>query len=371
MIKNYNKKFFIIKRKIETEKFFKFFNISYSKIIIKNNRRKIIFICKKKRYKIKIFYFFFNFSKINFLKTNIIFVKTKRIKNIYLSGKKKKTIIRYLKIKNFLNYEKNFFYKSTKLENKYFKIFKRIKNKIKKGKLMQIQISKIKLFITNISFFKIFKIINKLNYENSIFFSVLNNIFLCFSPELLYTKKKKKLYTFPIAGTISRGENIIYDIKKEYKMLKDEKENCEHNMLIDLSRNDLNKLSNKVNIIKIKKIKKKFFLQHMISKIKCTISKKKNKMSLIIKKIHPAGTLCGTPKKKSYKYINKLEKRKYYGGCFGFKKNKKFFSYILIRTCVMKYNYLITKAASGIVENSKMLYEIKEINNKMKNFYYK
>ena len=63
------------------------------------------------------------------------------------------------------------------------------------------------------------------------------------SPETLVKLTDGKMYTFPIAGTMRRGKNEAEDLAIEEKLINDEKELAEHNMLVDLGRNDLGKIS--------------------------------------------------------------------------------------------------------------------------------
>lgn len=325
----------------------------------------------------KNFYKFFNFFSIlpEFL---FIFNPKKNIFFLIIRGNKKKIFYKYKKIKKFIkkkNYLKNFFLKYKKIfkKKKYKNIFFYLKKKIEKGELMQIQISKNVLLKTNINLLFFIKKRKNIGKINVFYINLIKEEILSFSPEILFKIKNKKINMFPIAGTIKRGNNLIIDIFLEFKLLNDKKEISEHLMLIDLTRNDLNKISilGKTNVINSFFLKKFFFLQHIVSNIFTKIKKKK-KILNIISCLHPSGTLSGTPKIKAMNIINKLEEkgRNIYGGCFGIISKNKIILYIIIRSCVLYKKYLFIQSASGIVLDSKINYEWKELNNKLKNFFF-
>ncbi|MGX7577270.1 chorismate-binding protein [Candidatus Vidania fulgoroideorum] len=353
---NYSKKKFIFNKNFNS-----FFFLGYNYFLKQSKKRLYCdtnFVSFVPEY-----YFIFNKYK----KTLYFFLKKQNIKKLLLKTNR----IYYL-----INVKTKKFFFSYVFENykKYYKKnFYRLKTLIKKGVIMQIQLSRIITFKTNINDFLFFKQTITKNKHNIFFFNIIKIKILSFSPEILIKKFNKKINVFPIAGTISRGKNLFLDIFYEFKIKNDKKELAEHLMLIDLARNDLNKLAilGKTNLVKSFYIKKYFFLQHLISNISTKIKKKSIKK--IISCVHPCGTLTGTPKKKSIEIINKTEKfkRTIYGGCAGlFCKNKNI-SVILIRCCVFFKKYIFLQAASGIVLDSNIKFELKELNNKMKIFYYK
>ncbi|MGX7586156.1 chorismate-binding protein [Candidatus Vidania fulgoroideorum] len=396
------------KKKVNSNTFFFFSkifkkNIYYSFYLNKKNKEKIIFFDKRNRNYLddqrKIFNTCFFYSNFNYkhdlmnkfiilIFKYFIYINKKGLINIIIRNikkiKVKKNILKIKKIKiYFLKYiknkkNKNFFYKNSDEfsinKKKYKNIYCFIKKKIKIGKIMQIQIGKSKIYKTNILINFFFKFLSdKNNYNNKIFYNNIKNSILCFSPEILAIKKNKKINMFPIAGTSNRGNNIILDIIEEYKMKNDNKEISEHLMLIDLTRNDLNKISNCYKTIVTKKFFTKKFndIQHIVSVIKTFIKKKK--IINILSSITPAGTLSGNPKKKSIYYIKKIEKkRKFYGGTIGLFNGLNFFKLIIIiRSIMIKKKYFFLRSASGIVLNSNIKNEWSELNKKLKIFLYK
>ncbi|MGX7582489.1 chorismate-binding protein [Candidatus Vidania fulgoroideorum] len=359
------KKFFNKNKIIYSETFKSFCFFSYE------------FFYKKLQYKRNIYNYinFFNILPNFFMVLN----NKKNIFSIILIGKNyKKIFIKFKKILKKINNKKYYFnfyikYKKKKYQN-YITVFNNIKKLIKNGDLMQIQLSKKIILKTNVNLIYFLKLIKNSINNKMFYLNLIKNEILSFSPEILLKKYKKKIKSFPIAGTIVRGKNFIYDIFFEFKLINDTKEKSEHLMLIDLNRNDFNKISilGKTHVVKNFFIKKYFFLQHIVSKIVSKIKKKKNIYD-ILSSVHPAGTLSGTPKVKAIKTINLLEKngRNIYGGCFGCYFNNNFNFKIIIRSCVYYRNYIFLQSASGIVNKSILKYEWKELNNKLKIFYFK
>jgi len=190
------------------------------------------------------------------------------------------------------------------------------------------------------------------------------------SPELLFRLSQGEMETYPLAGTIGRGKNVKEDQKLARKLLNDKKEIAEHNMLVDLHRNDLGKVAQlgTVKIQQLKNIKRFSHVQHIESTISGQIAKAENMFSALAANF-PAGTLSGAPKIESIKIINKLEPsgRGPYGGAighFGFNGDCTFA--IPIRSLFISGNYAFTQSGSGIVYDSMAKKEYAEIKKKAK-----
>jgi anthranilate synthase component 1 len=141
------------------------------------------------------------------------------------------------------------------------------------------------------------------------------------SPETLVTLKNKEITNYALAGTCSRGSTAAEDEFLISQLLSDEKELSEHNMLVDLGRNDLGKVS-KFGSVKVKeymKILKFSHVSHMASVISSTIENGYDHLDAL-SAVLPAGTLSGAPKKRACEIINDLEKHKRgtYGGAIGY-----------------------------------------------------
>ncbi|ROR31852.1 anthranilate synthase component 1 [Mobilisporobacter senegalensis] len=190
------------------------------------------------------------------------------------------------------------------------------------------------------------------------------------SPETLVKLKDGNLSTFPIAGSRPRGETIEEDNALEKELLLDEKELSEHNMLVDLARNDLGKISKicSVRVTEYKKVQKYSKIMHITSIVEGSIKPDKDALDGI-ESILPAGTLSGAPKIRACEIIGELEKnpRGIYGGAIGyidFSGNMD--TCIAIRMAVKKDNKVYVQAGAGIVADSIPVREYEESGNKAK-----
>ena len=190
------------------------------------------------------------------------------------------------------------------------------------------------------------------------------------SPETLVKLEEGVLHTFPLAGTRPRGKTKEEDLQLEKELLSDKKELAEHNMLVDLGRNDLGKIS-KFGSIKVERymsIEKFSHVMHIGSTVRGKI--KQDKMSLdAIDAVLPAGTLSGAPKIRACQIINELEqnKRGIYGGAIGyidFSGNMD--TCISIRIAFKKNNKVFVRSGAGIVADSVPEKEYQECINKAK-----
>ena len=190
------------------------------------------------------------------------------------------------------------------------------------------------------------------------------------SPETLVRLKDGTLSTFPIAGSRPRGENDAEDNALEKELLSDEKELAEHNMLVDLARNDLGRISEygSVKVIDYKRIQKYSRIMHITSEVEGIIDTKMDALDAI-QAILPAGTLSGAPKIRACEIIEELEKapRGIYGGAIGyidFTGNMD--TCIAIRMAVKKNDKVYIQAGGGIVADSVPEKEYEESANKAK-----
>ncbi|AFP83517.1 chorismate-binding protein [Candidatus Carsonella ruddii] len=332
---------FLNKKKINIKNKYRFFNFFFGYINFnffrkKNNIKynnkdyesfiffpKIIYFLKKKYH--QIFFYFFkkkSFKNISKLINILIF----KLKNNYF----------YYKL-NKVN-KKNFFIK----KKKFFKNCCKIKNNINNGNIIQCIISNnliTKNYIKNF--------LNISNYNFFIYYKkeIINGN----SPEYLIRYEKNKFYSKPIAGT-----NSCY-IKN---ILENKKELSEHTMLLDLSLNDSFKNNLKyIYLNRIYSLEHHKNIIHIISEL-YFVTYKKN-LFLIIENLFPAGTLSGSPKYVSIKYINKLEKknRNFYGGNLFLINKNNIETCILIRFIYLKNNNLFCQSGAGIIFSSFILLE--------------
>lgn len=188
------------------------------------------------------------------------------------------------------------------------------------------------------------------------------------SPETMVKLENGTLTTFPVAGTRPRGKNIAEDEVFEKELLKDEKELAEHNMLVDLARNDIGKLAEygSVRVEEYMKIHRFSKVMHIASVV-CGELKKDKDICDTITAVLPAGTLSGAPKFRACEIIDKLEKepRGVYGGAIGYIDfSGNLDVCIAIRTAVKKGNQVTVQAGAGIVADSIPEKEYEECENK-------
>ena len=184
------------------------------------------------------------------------------------------------------------------------------------------------------------------------------------SPETLVKLEQEKLYTFPLAGTRPRGLTDEEDRRLETELLKDEKELAEHNMLVDLGRNDIGKIS-RVGTVKVEKymsIERYSHVMHIGSTVSGMLREDRDALDAV-DAILPAGTLSGAPKLRACEIINELEnnKRGIYGGAIGYVSfTGSLDTCIAIRLAFSKNGKVFIRSGAGIVADSVPEKEFKE-----------
>jgi len=190
------------------------------------------------------------------------------------------------------------------------------------------------------------------------------------SPETLVKLTDGILHTFPLAGTKPRGKNEEEDRLLEADLLSDEKELAEHNMLVDLGRNDLGKISRfgTVQVEKLRAVERFSHVMHIGSTVRGEIAPEYDALDAIAA-VLPAGTLSGAPKIRACRLIGELEgnKRGIYGGAIGyidFTGNMD--TCIAIRIAYKKNGQVFVRSGAGIVADSIPEKEYEECLNKAK-----
>lgn len=176
------------------------------------------------------------------------------------------------------------------------------------------------------------------------------------SPETLVKLEDGVLHTFPLAGTRPRGQTPQEDKALEKELLSDPKELAEHNMLVDLGRNDLGKISKfgTVEVEKYHSIERFSHVMHIGSTVRGQIREDKDALRAI-DAILPAGTLSGAPKLRACQLINDLEnnKRGIYGGAIGYIDfTGNLDTCIAIRIAYKKNGRVFIRSGAGIVADS-------------------
>ena len=250
------------------------------------------------------------------------------------------------------------------------------KEYILRGDIFQVQISRRKKIINPPSPFLFYRALRLVNPSPYMFYLKIDDFVITgSSPENLVKLDGEVIETRPIAGTIKRGENREEDEYFAEKLLDDPKERAEHIMLVDLSRNDIGRVSEKgsVKIGNLMYIEKYSHVQHIVTSVVSKIKKGLDAFDLI-KAVYPAGTLTGAPKVRAMEIINELEesKRGIYGGgigYFGFLEEglcDRMEFCITIRTALFKKDAAYIQAAGGIVYDSTPENEFAETENKLR-----
>ncbi|MBE6471014.1 MAG: anthranilate synthase component I [Coriobacteriaceae bacterium] len=188
------------------------------------------------------------------------------------------------------------------------------------------------------------------------------------SPETLVKLEDGVLHTFPLAGTRPRGATPAQDAALEAELLADEKELAEHNMLVDLGRNDLGKIARfgSVEVEKYQSIERFSHVMHIGSTVRGLIDDAHDAVDAV-DAILPAGTLSGAPKIRACQIINDLEnnKRGIYGGAIGYLDfTGNLDTCIAIRLAFKKNGKVFIRSGAGIVADSVPEKEYRECINK-------
>lgn len=187
------------------------------------------------------------------------------------------------------------------------------------------------------------------------------------SPEAQLIVSNGQAEIHPIAGTFKRTGNDLSDAKAAEELVKDDKENSEHVMLVDLARNDLSRHGSNVKVDTYREVQFFSHVIHLVSKVTGTKDINANTLQ-VVADTFPAGTLSGAPKHRAMQLIEKYEKtsRSFYGGAIGFMDFKGNFNHaIMIRTFLSKNHNLYWQAGAGIVAKSKAESELQEVYNKL------
>ncbi len=248
--------------------------------------------------------------------------------------------------------------------NKYKRIFNLFSKKIKQGETYQIKICtkyKNNSVINPINFF--WKLMKVNSSPESFMIRDKDYSIVSCSPETLIEKKGLKLKTKPIAGTLKKNSKL--NKSKALSFFKNNnKETKEHNMIVDMERNDLSRICKPgtVRITRKKYVEEYKHLFHYVTTIEGNL-RKKIKLINIIKSMMPGGSVIGCPKIRTLELLNSQEKedRNIFTGSFGFIKfNEDLRFNIIIRSILNFQNKSEISAASGVVLESSPKKEFNE-----------
>ncbi len=242
-------------------------------------------------------------------------------------------------------------------EEEYCAMVERAKRYIREGDIFQVVLSNRLEAAMEGSLLDAYRVLRTSNPSPYMFyFSGEDGEIAGASPETLVKLEQGKLYTFPLAGTRPRGATEEEDQALERELLADEKERAEHNMLVDLGRNDIGKISRigTVHVEKYMSIERYSHVMHIGSTVSGTIREDKDALDAV-DAILPAGTLSGAPKLRACEIINELEnnKRGIYGGAIGYVSFAgNLDTCIAIRLAFSKNGKVFIRSGAGIVADS-------------------
>lgn len=253
----------------------------------------------------------------------------------------------------------------------YCSIVERAKRYIKEGDIFQIVLSNRLEAPFEGSLLDTYRVLRTVNPSPYMFYFSGTDVEVAgASPETLVKLEDGVLHTFPLAGTRPRGKTEEEDLALEQDLLRDPKELAEHNMLVDLGRNDLGKISQfgTVQVEKFHSIERYSHVMHIGSTVRGQIREEFDALDAI-EAVLPAGTLSGAPKIRACQLIGELErnKRGIYGGAIGyidFSGNMD--TCIAIRIAYQKNGRVFVRSGAGIVADSEPEKEYNECLNKAK-----
>ena len=236
-------------------------------------------------------------------------------------------------------------------------VVKKTQHYIKEGDIFQCVVSNRREAEFDGSLLNAYRVLRTLNPSPYMFYLSGGDVELTgASPETLVKLTDGKMYTFPIAGTMRRGKNEAEDLAIEEKLINDEKELAEHNMLVDLGRNDLGKIAKfgSVQVEALHMLQRFSHVIHITSTVSGDIQDGKDALDAIGATL-PAGTLSGAPKIRAIEILHELEKspRGVYGGAVGYIDFSGNMDVCIgIRMAMNKGGKVYVRAGAGIVRDS-------------------
>lgn len=254
-------------------------------------------------------------------------------------------------------------------KEEYCEMVEKTKHYIREGDIFQGVISRRFEAEYHSSLFNTYRVLRTTNPSPYMYFIQCDDLQIAgTSPETMVKLEEGKLTTFPVAGTRRRGADAKEDEMLEQELLADKKECAEHNMLVDLARNDIGRLAEygSVTVEEYMKIHRFSKVMHIASVVCGRLRKDKDGCDTIAAML-PAGTLSGAPKFRACQIIDELEKdaRGIYGGAIGYLDfSGNLDVCIAIRTAIKKGGKVYIQAGAGIVADSVPENEYQECANK-------
>lgn len=252
---------------------------------------------------------------------------------------------------------------------RYCRMVEKAKQYIREGDIFQVVLSNPMRAQAEGDLFDTYRVLRATNPSPYMFYFSSDDLEMAgASPETLVKLETGKLSTFPLAGTRPRGKTRTEDLELEADLLQDEKELAEHNMLVDLGRNDIGKIS-RIGSVEVEKylcVERFSHVMHLGSTVIGELEKEKDAVDAV-DAILPAGTLSGAPKFRACQIIEELEnsKRGVYGGAIGYLDfTGNLDTCIAIRLVYKKNDAICIRSGAGIVADSVPDKEFDECCNK-------
>jgi len=205
--------------------------------------------------------------------------------------------------------------------------------------------------------FTLYRVLRLANPAPHMFFFEADDLTLIgSSPERLVSVNEGVVQSRPIAGTRPRDEDPEQDARLGAELCGDRKERAEHDMLVDLGRNDLGRVA-RIGTVEVKEhaaLEKFARVQHLVSRVECDLSAGNDALDALAASF-PAGTVSGAPKVRAMNLLAELEQeaRGAYAGCFGYLDHRGNLDMAInIRTVAVQNDVLSVQAGAGVVYDS-------------------
>lgn len=251
----------------------------------------------------------------------------------------------------------------------YAAMVEKAKGYIREGDIFQVVLSNRLTADMEGSLFDVYRVLRASNPSPYMFYFSSDDLEAAgASPETLVKVEDGRVTTFPLAGTRPRGETDEADRALEAALLADEKELAEHNMLVDLGRNDIGKIAalGSVRVDKYLSVERFSHVMHLGSTVSGRLEEGRDAVDAV-GAVLPAGTLSGAPKIRACEIIRELEnnKRGLYGGAIGYLDfTGNLDTCIAIRLAFRKNGRVFVRSGAGIVADSVPDKEYQECLNK-------
>lgn len=223
----------------------------------------------------------------------------------------------------------------------------------------------------NVLTFQLYKNLKRQNPSPYMYYLNFDDpIIIGSSPESFVKVQGGKVITNPIAGTIRRGKDPEDDLRNAEALAGDEKELSEHRMLVDLGRNDVNRVSEQgsISLDRLMEIEKYEHVMHIVSVVTGDVKKDISPID-VVTSLLPTGTVSGAPKLRAIERIYEVrpEKRGIYSGGVGYINcNQELDFALAIRTMLVDEEYVNVEAGCGVVYDSIPEKELEETKLKVK-----